>query len=48
MEVQAYIRIRRDGGGEFQFGLVSGQLDGAVEETATIATSRSSCLAMRI
>jgi hypothetical protein len=33
MEVQAYIRIRRDGGGEFQFGLVSGQLDGDVVQT---------------
>ena len=30
MEVQAYIRIRRDGSGEFQFGLVSGQIDGEV------------------
>jgi hypothetical protein len=30
MEVQAYIRIRRDGGGDFQFGLVSGQIDGEV------------------
>jgi hypothetical protein len=30
MEVQAYIRIRRDGGGKFQFGLVSGQLDGEI------------------
>src|SRR4030095_1001833 len=28
MEVQAFIRITREGGGEFQFGLVSGQLDG--------------------
>jgi hypothetical protein len=34
MEVQAYIRISRDGGGAFQFGLVSGQLDGEVEATA--------------
>ena len=30
MEVQAYIRIRRDGGGEFQFGLVCGQIDGQI------------------
>lgn len=28
MEVQAYIRIGRNGIGEFQFGLVSGQMDG--------------------
>lgn len=27
MKVHAYIRIRRDGGGDFQFGLVSGQID---------------------
>src|SRR5215475_6821157 len=35
LEVQAYIRIRRDGSGEFQFGLLSGQLDGEVRETAS-------------
>jgi len=34
MEVQAYIRIRRDGSGDFQFGLVSGQIDGEVIKTA--------------
>jgi len=34
MEVQAFIRITREGGGEFQFGLVVGQLDGAVVKTA--------------
>ena len=34
LEVQAYIRIRRDGGGDFQFGLVSGQIDGEVVKTA--------------
>lgn len=34
MEVQAYIRIRRDGGGEFQFGLVWGQIDGEVMKRA--------------
>ena len=34
MEVQAFIRIKRDGGGEFQFGLVSGQIDGEVVKTA--------------
>jgi hypothetical protein len=28
LEVEAYIRIRRDGGGDFQFGLVSGQIEG--------------------
>lgn len=32
MEVQAYIKIRPDGMGDFQFGLVSGQLDGEVVE----------------
>lgn len=30
MEIQAYVRIGRDGMGEFQFGLVSGQIDGAI------------------
>jgi len=30
MEVQAYIEIKPDGHGEFQFGLVSGQIDGEV------------------
>ncbi len=35
MEVQAYIQIRRDGGGDFQFGLVSGQIDGEVEVAAS-------------
>jgi hypothetical protein len=34
MEVQAYIRIRRDGGGDFQFGLVSGEIDGEVVKTS--------------
>ena len=34
MEVQAFIRIKREGGGEFQFGLVSGQIDGEVMKTA--------------
>ena len=30
MEVQAYIKIRPDGLGEFQFGLVCGAIDGEV------------------
>jgi len=30
MEIQAFVRIDRKGGGEFQFGLVSGQIDGEV------------------
>ena len=34
MEVPAFIRITREGGGEFQFGLVSGQIDGEVVNTA--------------
>ena len=34
MEVQAYIRIRRDGRGQFQFGLVSGEIDGELVKTA--------------
>jgi hypothetical protein len=34
LEVEAYIRIRRDGGGDFQFGLVSGEIDGEVVTTA--------------
>ena len=33
MERQAYIQIGQDGLGEFQFGLVSGQIDGEVIET---------------
>ena len=32
MEVQAYIRIDSDGTGQFQFGLVSGEIDGRVEQ----------------
>ncbi|OQX14033.1 MAG: hypothetical protein BWK80_42265 [Desulfobacteraceae bacterium IS3] len=28
MEVQAYIKIKKNGSGEFQFGLVHGYLDG--------------------
>lgn len=28
MEVQAYIHIKKDGGGEFQFGLVRGDFSG--------------------
>lgn len=32
MEVQAYIRIGRNGLGEFQFGLVSGQVCGRFEK----------------
>jgi hypothetical protein len=30
MEVQAYIQIKSNGIGEFQFGLVSGQIDGEI------------------
>jgi len=33
MEVQAYIEIKPDGSGEFQFGLVSGQIGGEIEKT---------------
>ena len=32
MEVQAYIRIDPSGLGEFQFGLVSGEIDGEIVE----------------
>jgi hypothetical protein len=32
MEVQAYIRIDEGGTGDFQFGLVSGNVDGHVEQ----------------
>jgi hypothetical protein len=32
METQAYIRIRPNGMGEFQFGLVSGQIDGELAD----------------
>ncbi len=31
MEVQAYIKIGADGMGDFQFGLVRGQIDGELE-----------------
>lgn len=30
MEVQAYMRIKKNSIGEFQFGLVSGEIDGSV------------------
>lgn len=30
MEVQAYISIQEDGSGDFQFGLVTGEIDGKV------------------
>lgn len=32
MEVPGYIRIGSDGTGQFQFGLVSGDIDGRVEQ----------------
>ena len=33
MEVQAYLKINREGGGEFQFGLVRGHIvDGWIDE----------------
>jgi hypothetical protein len=32
MEVPGYIRIGSDGTGQFQFGLVSGDMDGRVEQ----------------
>jgi hypothetical protein len=35
MEVQAYLEIRPDNLGDFQFGLVSGYLDGYIEEEAS-------------
>ncbi len=34
MEVQAFITINETGTGEFQFGLVSGQLDGEIVQEA--------------
>jgi hypothetical protein len=33
MEVQAFIKLDDTGTGEFQFGLVSGQIDGAVSQS---------------
>jgi hypothetical protein len=36
MEVQAYIRIGSNGIGDFQFGLVSGELDGEVIKTGNL------------
>jgi hypothetical protein len=35
MEVQAYVRIDSEGLGEFQFGLVSGEIDGEIVEDGT-------------
>lgn len=35
MEVQAYITINKNNGGEFQFGLVTGMIDGAINQTAS-------------
>lgn len=32
MEVQAYLKINKDGGGEFQFGLVRGSIEDASED----------------
>jgi hypothetical protein len=37
MEVQAYIEVEPNRLGHFQFGLVSGQIDGEVEEEGTEA-----------
>jgi hypothetical protein len=36
MEVQAYLRIGSNGMGEFQFGLVSGAMDGEVVKTGDV------------
>jgi uncharacterized protein YndB with AHSA1/START domain len=36
MEVQAYIRIGVDGLGDFQFGLVSGEIDGEVVKLGNV------------
>ena len=35
MEVQAYVEVRPDNLGRFQFGLVSGSLDGYLDEETT-------------
>ena len=35
METQAYIQIEGDGHGDFQFGLVTGSIDGYVEKMAS-------------
>ncbi len=35
MEVQAYITIDKNNGGEFQFGLVTGMIDGGINKTAS-------------
>ncbi|WP_199774292.1 hypothetical protein [Salinibacter altiplanensis] len=35
METQAYIRVEEGGTGDFQFGLVTGSIDGHVEEVGT-------------
>lgn len=35
MEVQAYVEINQKGSGNFQFGLVTGQLDGEIVKDAS-------------
>ena len=36
MEVQAYIRVGSNGSGDFQFGLVSGRIDGEVVKMGNV------------
>lgn len=38
MEVPAYLTIRKDLSGEFQFGLVQAQLDGKIESAGCCVT----------
>ncbi len=35
MEVQAYVTIDKNGNGEFQFGLVTGQINGEITKNAS-------------
>ncbi|HCW90454.1 MAG TPA: hypothetical protein DHU56_10455 [Marinobacter sp.] len=41
MEVPGYFRIGSDGTGQFQFGLVSGNIDGRVEQCGNAWTTRA-------
>mgnify|MGYP000742333739 CR=1 FL=1 len=36
-EMQAYIQVEEGGLGDFQFGLVSGSIDGHVEEVGSVS-----------
>jgi len=43
MDVQAYITIEKNYGGEFQFGLVSGGIDGELAELFPLSIQKKIC-----